>query len=98
MKIFPKKIRTLVKSMASYSILFIGGLTIPTILFLIIVNTLSPDFARKEHLELSLDLILAPIKYGLIGGILIGFFIGLFNWLMDLRNQKLHKDDKGKKN
>lgn len=78
MKVLQKIFKMLLKPIIYYSLSFIVAFNI---FFPIVIG-------------FSFDTFIRAVKTGLLGGVLLGLFIGIFNWIMDLRLQKLQEKEK----
>ncbi len=86
-----KPLRMILRTMIVYTFFFIAIFIIGTVLFVLVVNVVNPEYVQKEQVVLTAGLILDEVKLGVVLGSLAGLMVGLFNWLLDARLRKFQK-------
>ena len=91
MRRLEKPLRMILRPMIIYALFFIAIFIIATVLFVLVVNVVDPEYAQKEHIELTAGLMLDRVKLGVVSGFLTGLMVGIFDRLMDARLSKNQK-------
>lgn len=86
-----KPVWMILRLMIFYTLFLTAIFIIATVLFVLAVNVVDPEYAQKEQVELTVGLMLDGVKLGVVLGFLAGLMVGLFNWLLDARLRKTQK-------